>query len=73
MASKIKYVQDLNTYFNKHIPIYSMKINDLWLLNTAVAEVKYMYKDNDNVKVWSYQLSNYKYMFVLLNVSLNVW
>ena len=50
-----------------------MKINELWLLNTAVEEVKYMYKDNDNVKVWSFQLSNYKYMFVLLNVSLNVW
>ena len=50
-----------------------MKINDLWLLNTAVAEVKYMYKDNDNIKVWSYQLFNYKYRFVLLNVSLNVW
>ena len=44
-----------------------MKINDLWLLNTDVAEVLYMYKDNDNVKVSSSQLLKYK-MFVLFNV-----
>ena len=76
MASKINYVKDYYqfwTQYNKLIPTYSMKINDLWLLNPAVAEVKYMYKDNDNVKVWSYQFLNYQYMYVLLNFSLNVW
>ena len=41
----------LKTFYNKHISIYSIKIKNLWLLNTAVAEMKYMYKDNDDLKV----------------------